>query len=81
MFLHTGGHTTEILRLLSAMSESYSPRCYVIANTDKMSEDKIKTFEAERKELSKNSQVRCNKELGGWGYHLIWNGSQICRGS
>ena len=65
MFIHTGGHTTEVLRLLSAMSDSYSPRCYVIANTDKMSEDKIKTFEAERKQQSESSQVRYKKELRG----------------
>ncbi|XP_064625628.1 UDP-N-acetylglucosamine transferase subunit ALG14 homolog [Lineus longissimus] len=45
----SGGHTSEILRLRSAMSETYSPREYVVANTDKMSEDKIWSAESERK--------------------------------
>ncbi|XP_051480323.1 calponin-3 isoform X4 [Apus apus] len=41
----SGGHTTEILRLLSCLSESYSPRHYVFADSDKMSEAKIRSFE------------------------------------
>uniref|UniRef100_A0A8D0KXX8 UDP-N-acetylglucosamine transferase subunit ALG14 n=1 Tax=Strix occidentalis caurina TaxID=311401 RepID=A0A8D0KXX8_STROC len=45
----TGGHTTEILRLLSCLSESYSPRHYIFADSDKMSEAKIRSFEQKRK--------------------------------
>ncbi|KAM9324759.1 UDP-N-acetylglucosamine transferase subunit ALG14 [Gastrophryne carolinensis] len=41
----SGGHTTEILRLLSSLSGSYSPTHYIIAETDKMSEEKIRSFE------------------------------------
>ncbi|XP_030852039.1 UDP-N-acetylglucosamine transferase subunit ALG14 homolog [Strongylocentrotus purpuratus] len=41
----SGGHTTEVIRLLGSMSDVYSPRVYVYANTDKISEDKIRTFE------------------------------------
>ncbi|XP_075038423.1 UDP-N-acetylglucosamine transferase subunit ALG14 isoform X1 [Mixophyes fleayi] len=41
----SGGHTTEVLRLLSSLSKSYTPTHYVIAETDKMSEDKIRSFE------------------------------------
>uniref|UniRef100_A0A3B1KET0 UDP-N-acetylglucosamine transferase subunit ALG14 n=1 Tax=Astyanax mexicanus TaxID=7994 RepID=A0A3B1KET0_ASTMX len=48
----SGGHTTEIIRLMGSLSQAYSPRHYVIADTDKMSEDKIRTFEA--------SKVLCN---------------------
>jgi hypothetical protein len=44
-----GGHTSEILRLLSAMSVTYAPREYVVANTDKMSEDKIRSAESTKK--------------------------------
>ncbi|XP_072275935.1 UDP-N-acetylglucosamine transferase subunit ALG14 [Pyxicephalus adspersus] len=44
----SGGHTTEILRLLSSLSASYSPIHYVLAETDKMSEDKIRSFESAR---------------------------------
>uniref|UniRef100_A0A3Q2DZ49 UDP-N-acetylglucosamine transferase subunit ALG14 n=1 Tax=Cyprinodon variegatus TaxID=28743 RepID=A0A3Q2DZ49_CYPVA len=36
-----GGHTTEILRLMDSLSSVYTPRHYVIADTDRMSEDKI----------------------------------------
>ncbi|KAM5149035.1 UDP-N-acetylglucosamine transferase subunit ALG14 [Mantella aurantiaca] len=42
----SGGHTTEILRLLSSLSKSYLPIHYVLAETDTMSEDKIRTFES-----------------------------------
>ncbi|XP_053447414.1 UDP-N-acetylglucosamine transferase subunit ALG14 homolog [Nycticebus coucang] len=41
----SGGHTTEILRLLEYLSSAYSPRHYVIADTDKMSTNKINGFE------------------------------------
>ncbi|XP_049621769.1 UDP-N-acetylglucosamine transferase subunit ALG14 homolog [Suncus etruscus] len=44
----SGGHTTEILRLLGSLSNAYSPRHYVIADTDKMSTQKINTFEQNR---------------------------------
>ncbi|XP_004635757.1 UDP-N-acetylglucosamine transferase subunit ALG14 homolog [Octodon degus] len=44
----SGGHTTEILRLLGSLSSAYSPRHYVIADTDKMSADKINSFELDR---------------------------------
>lgn len=50
-----GGHTTEILRLMESLSAVYTPRHYVIADTDRMSEDKICTFEASRQ--SSKSQV------------------------
>ncbi|XP_064607155.1 UDP-N-acetylglucosamine transferase subunit ALG14 homolog [Liolophura sinensis] len=41
----SGGHTTEILRLMAGLSHLYKPRHFVIANTDKMSEEKIHTFQ------------------------------------
>uniref|UniRef100_A0A663MHN2 UDP-N-acetylglucosamine transferase subunit ALG14 n=1 Tax=Athene cunicularia TaxID=194338 RepID=A0A663MHN2_ATHCN len=56
----TGGHTTEILRLLSCLSESYSPRHYIFADSDKMSEAKIRSFEQKRAEMFSNSQILCN---------------------
>ncbi|GCC30980.1 UDP-N-acetylglucosamine transferase subunit ALG14 isoform X1 [Chiloscyllium punctatum] len=46
--LGSGGHTTEILRLMESLSASYVPRHYVIANTDKMSEEKVRILEASR---------------------------------
>ncbi|XP_063481648.1 UDP-N-acetylglucosamine transferase subunit ALG14 isoform X1 [Symphalangus syndactylus] len=44
----SGGHTTEILRLLGSLSNAYSPRYYVIADTDEMSANKINSFELDR---------------------------------
>ncbi|XP_041063494.1 UDP-N-acetylglucosamine transferase subunit ALG14 homolog isoform X1 [Carcharodon carcharias] len=46
--LGSGGHTTEILRLMDSLSASYAPRHYVIANTDRMSEEKVRILEAAR---------------------------------
>ncbi|XP_069050202.1 UDP-N-acetylglucosamine transferase subunit ALG14 isoform X2 [Lepisosteus oculatus] len=46
----SGGHTTEMLRLLESLSQAYVPRHYIIADTDKMSEDKIRFLEASRRE-------------------------------
>ncbi|XP_042317386.1 UDP-N-acetylglucosamine transferase subunit ALG14 homolog [Sceloporus undulatus] len=51
----SGGHTTEILRLLNSLSQAYSPRHYVLADSDKMSEDKIRSFEQKRAEMFSNS--------------------------
>ncbi|XP_064444847.1 UDP-N-acetylglucosamine transferase subunit ALG14 homolog isoform X1 [Mirounga angustirostris] len=44
----SGGHTTEILRLLENLSNAYSPRHYIIADTDEMSAHKINSFELNR---------------------------------
>lgn len=44
----SGGHTAEMLRILDKMNTScYSPRLYVIANSDKTSETKVNSFENE----------------------------------
>ncbi|XP_078574875.1 UDP-N-acetylglucosamine transferase subunit ALG14-like isoform X1 [Branchiostoma floridae x Branchiostoma japonicum] len=44
----SGGHTTEVLRLMSGLSDTYSPRYYIIAETDQMSEEKVHRFEREK---------------------------------
>ncbi|XP_025728037.1 UDP-N-acetylglucosamine transferase subunit ALG14 isoform X2 [Callorhinus ursinus] len=44
----SGGHTTEILRLLENLSNAYSPRHYIIADIDEMSAHKINSFELNR---------------------------------
>uniref|UniRef100_A0A8C6E445 UDP-N-acetylglucosamine transferase subunit ALG14 n=1 Tax=Moschus moschiferus TaxID=68415 RepID=A0A8C6E445_MOSMO len=44
----SGGHTTEILRLLESLSNAYSPRHYIVADTDEMSTHKINSFEQNR---------------------------------
>ncbi|XP_038167836.1 UDP-N-acetylglucosamine transferase subunit ALG14 homolog [Arvicola amphibius] len=52
----SGGHTTEILRLVGSLSSAYSPRDYVIADSDKMSAKKIISFEDARK---RDSATEC----------------------
>lgn len=51
----SGGHTTEILRLLGSLSQAYSPRHYVLADSDKMSEEKIRSFEQNRAKIFPSS--------------------------
>lgn len=44
--LGSGGHTTEMMNLLSALDrQRYCPRHYVIADTDALSVEKVKQFE------------------------------------
>lgn len=67
-----GGHTTEILRLMECLSAAYAPRHYVIADTDKMSEEKICTFESSKQQSGSKSQVHsCLRVRFGyeeWGH-------------
>lgn len=44
--LGSGGHTAEMMLMVKNLrTEVYSPRLYVVANTDKMSKEKVKEFE------------------------------------
>uniref|UniRef100_A0A7N5P7S7 UDP-N-acetylglucosamine transferase subunit ALG14 n=1 Tax=Ailuropoda melanoleuca TaxID=9646 RepID=A0A7N5P7S7_AILME len=56
----SGGHTTEILRLLENLSNAYSPRHYIIADTDEMSAHKINSFELNRADRDPSTMVLCN---------------------
>ncbi|XP_041670286.1 UDP-N-acetylglucosamine transferase subunit ALG14 homolog [Cheilinus undulatus] len=55
----SGGHTSEILRLMESLSEAYMPRHYVIADTDGMSEEKIYTFESSKQHSEKPQFTIC----------------------
>ncbi|KAL6042547.1 hypothetical protein STEG23_023870, partial [Scotinomys teguina] len=55
----SGGHTTEILRLVGSLSGAYSPRHYVIAESDEMSANKIHSFERSRAE--RESATECTQ--------------------
>ncbi|XP_062612293.1 UDP-N-acetylglucosamine transferase subunit ALG14 homolog [Saccostrea cucullata] len=50
----SGGHTKEMLSLLSGLGPHYHPRYYVIANTDTMSQQKVEQFEKQRTSTEKN---------------------------
>uniref|UniRef100_A0A2C9LBD8 UDP-N-acetylglucosamine transferase subunit ALG14 n=1 Tax=Biomphalaria glabrata TaxID=6526 RepID=A0A2C9LBD8_BIOGL len=52
----SGGHTTEILSLVKAMGSNYSPRYYVLAETDTTSENKVKECEKLKEKLGHSSQ-------------------------
>uniref|UniRef100_A0A3B3Z1G7 UDP-N-acetylglucosamine transferase subunit ALG14 n=1 Tax=Poecilia mexicana TaxID=48701 RepID=A0A3B3Z1G7_9TELE len=54
----SGGHTTEIMRLMESLSAAYTPRHYVIADTDKMSEEKIVAFESSKPQSHADVQVQ-----------------------
>ncbi|XP_076079108.1 UDP-N-acetylglucosamine transferase subunit ALG14-like isoform X1 [Mytilus galloprovincialis] len=51
----SGGHTKEMLSLISFLGSQYSPRYYIMANTDQMSNDKVREFESSKKN-KENSQ-------------------------
>ena len=57
-----GGHTTEMMRLLGSLSSYYQPRIYIVAETDKMSVEKITTFEKEKTKRG-GSEVGIDKSL------------------
>lgn len=53
---NAGGHTAEILALLRGFDLSvYTPRCYIVADTDKMSSKKAMAFETEAATLFNES--------------------------
>ncbi|PAA63541.1 hypothetical protein BOX15_Mlig024127g1 [Macrostomum lignano] len=59
----SGGHTTEILRLVNSLSKHYSPRLYVIASSDAMSPEKIKISELNSNDFSIHSIPRSREVL------------------
>ncbi|XP_048352967.1 UDP-N-acetylglucosamine transferase subunit ALG14 homolog [Sphaerodactylus townsendi] len=73
----SGGHTTEILRLLGSLSQSYSPRYYVLADSDKMSEDKICSFEQKRAETSPGSFFTLNRIPRSREVRQSWSSSVL----
>ncbi|XP_077784586.1 UDP-N-acetylglucosamine transferase subunit ALG14 isoform X2 [Podarcis muralis] len=72
-----GGHTTEILRLLSSLSQTYSPRHYVLADSDKMSEEKICSFEQQRAETASNSLFTLHRIPRSREVRQLWSSSVL----
>lgn len=52
----SGGHTTEILRLVGSLSSAYSPRHYIIAESDEMSAKKIHSLEVARAQSNSTTE-------------------------
>ncbi|RUS75228.1 hypothetical protein EGW08_017018 [Elysia chlorotica] len=47
----SGGHTREMLSLVTALGGHYSPRYFIIAETDKMSEHKLQQIQTSNSEI------------------------------
>uniref|UniRef100_A0AAV2JJ12 UDP-N-acetylglucosamine transferase subunit ALG14 n=1 Tax=Knipowitschia caucasica TaxID=637954 RepID=A0AAV2JJ12_KNICA len=73
----SGGHTTEILRLLGSLSSAYSPRYYVVAQSDSMSEDKIQAFEKSRPQEDSQAQFGVFRIPRSREVHQSWSSSLL----
>ncbi|XP_062235299.1 UDP-N-acetylglucosamine transferase subunit ALG14 homolog [Platichthys flesus] len=71
----SGGHTTEILRLMESLSAAYRPRHYVIADTDHMSEEKICSFESSTQHSDSGSQFTISRIPRSREVHQSWSSS------
>ncbi|MCO5549560.1 hypothetical protein L7F22_003032 [Adiantum nelumboides] len=61
VFLGSGGHTTEMLQLLSTLSvKRYSPRVYIVASGDQFSQSKA--IEAEERKSEESTQKSSGEE-------------------
>uniref|UniRef100_UPI0037E84E9B UDP-N-acetylglucosamine transferase subunit ALG14 isoform X2 n=1 Tax=Semicossyphus pulcher TaxID=241346 RepID=UPI0037E84E9B len=72
-----GGHTSEILRLMECLSAAYTPRHYVIADTDGMSEERICTFESSKQHSNSESQFTIFRIPRSREVHQSWSSSLI----
>lgn len=73
IFLGSGGHTTEILRIVKNLNFNlYTPRIYIHAQTDNLSAKKIKELEVDNKDFELISTFRC-REVGQSYVSSIWS--------
>ncbi|XP_077411248.1 UDP-N-acetylglucosamine transferase subunit ALG14 isoform X2 [Vanacampus margaritifer] len=71
------GHTTEILRLMRSLSSAYSPRSYVIADTDRISEERIRAFEKSKHLLDVDPQFTIHWITRSREVHQSWSSSVV----
>ncbi|XP_054622392.1 UDP-N-acetylglucosamine transferase subunit ALG14 homolog [Dunckerocampus dactyliophorus] len=71
----SGGHTTEMLRLMETLSAAFSPRLYVLADTDRMSEEKVCSFE--RSKDCSDPQYAIHRIPRSREVHQSWSSSVI----
>ncbi|XP_036935466.1 UDP-N-acetylglucosamine transferase subunit ALG14 homolog isoform X2 [Acanthopagrus latus] len=72
-----GGHTSEILRVMECLSAAYTPRHYVIADTDRMSEEKICTLENLNRHSDRDPQFTICRIPRSREVHQSWSSSVI----
>ncbi|KAM8730904.1 UDP-N-acetylglucosamine transferase subunit ALG14 [Acanthopagrus schlegelii] len=73
----SGGHTSEILRVMGCLSAAYTPRHYVIADTDRMSEEKICTLENLNRHSDRDPQFTICRIPRSREVHQSWSSSVI----
>ncbi|XP_030254650.1 UDP-N-acetylglucosamine transferase subunit ALG14 [Sparus aurata] len=73
----SGGHTSEILRVMECLSAAYTPRHYVIADTDRMSEEKICTLENFNQHSDRDPQFTICRIPRSREVHQSWSSSVI----
>ncbi|XP_036935465.1 UDP-N-acetylglucosamine transferase subunit ALG14 homolog isoform X1 [Acanthopagrus latus] len=73
----SGGHTSEILRVMECLSAAYTPRHYVIADTDRMSEEKICTLENLNRHSDRDPQFTICRIPRSREVHQSWSSSVI----
>ncbi|XP_045159645.2 UDP-N-acetylglucosamine transferase subunit ALG14 homolog [Mercenaria mercenaria] len=59
----SGGHTKELLSLIEHLGEKYQPRYYIMANTDKMSEEKVQGLESSKHNKYKIYKIPRSREV------------------
>lgn len=73
IILGSGGHTTEMLRLVKHLNfDFYTPRIYIHSQTDSLSLKRVKELEANNKDFELISIFRC-REVGQSYLSLIWS--------
>ncbi|XP_061820703.1 UDP-N-acetylglucosamine transferase subunit ALG14 [Nerophis lumbriciformis] len=73
----SGGHTTEMLRLMEHLCCVFSPRFYVIADSDRMSEDKVSTFEKCKDCNTSDSKFSIYRIPRSREVHQSWSSSVV----
>lgn len=73
----SGGHTSEILRLMECLSPAYAPRHYVIADSDRMSQEKIFAFETSRQQSNSEPQFTISQIPRSREVHQSWSSTVV----
>ena len=76
--LGSGGHTSEMLAIVSQLSKAkYAPRAYVVAETDAMSERKVRACEGETTTTTVHRVGRAREVGQSWG-SSAWTTARAC---
>lgn len=81
--LGSGGHTFEMLHIIRNIREKIRPRIYVIADTDLLSEQKVKDFEESKKssvypDLFVIEKIHRSREVGQSWFTSVFTTLRAC---